>query len=109
MIIIELGQRAAPVRGAYAVIVTGALVCALFFCTAVSDTPPSAAYPREKSVAALEAFGREHTALAAVLGIDEYFPEEAVYAGTFGSGGERWTFSEYLRDAFHTFLFGSGQ
>lgn len=93
-------------RTAYAVITTGALICMIFFGKAVSKPPSDAVYPPEKAAAAGEAFLLDHTSLAAVLGLDVYFPEESVAVGTFGEPIERWTFSQYLRDAFRAFLFG---
>jgi len=93
-------------RSAYAVMITGALVCAVFFGMTVTGENSGITYPPEKGAAAREAFGRDHAALTAVLGIDAYFPEDAVAAGAFGERGRRWTFSEYLRDALHTVLFG---
>ena len=54
---------------------------------------------------------RDHASLAALLSLDEYFPEEAVSAGAFDivGEGERWSFSRYLQDALRTVLFGGSQ
>ena len=92
--------------GIWAVMWIGALCVLLFFFTAAGGRTFSVQYPAEKASAAAEVFGREHTALAAVLGIDAFFEEEAVMAGAFGIEEERWTFSQYLRDAFRTLLYG---
>ena len=95
-------------RPAQAVIITGALICTLFFAAASGGKNADTSYPAAMSEAARNAFIREHTALAAVLGLDEYFPEEAVYTGTFGIAeeGNRWSFAQYLRDAFSVLLSG---
>jgi len=93
-------------KSTWTVMWIGALCVLLFFFAAAEGRTFSAQYPPEKASAAADAFGREHTALAAVLGIDAFFEEEAVMAGAFGMEEERWTFSQYLRDAFRTLLYG---
>ncbi len=99
------------------VAVIGCVVCVLFFCASVSGYVPDTDYPEEKSYAAVGAFLRDHGAIADVLGIDEYFPQESVSVGAFSTRGEdayrafieeterKWTFSDYLRDAWRS-LFG---
>jgi len=95
-------------RPAQTVIITGTLLCTLFFAGASGRKDTDPIYPAAMSEAARSAFRREHTVLASVLGIDEYFPDEAVYTGTFGIAeeGERWSFAQYLRDAFAVLLDG---
>ncbi len=102
------GQNAEISRFAQMIIITGALICIIFFASASSGTGTDPTYPAAMAEAARNAFLREHTVLASVLGIDTYFPEEAVYTGTFGiaEAGERWSFTQYLRDAFHVLLRG---
>lgn len=95
-----------PSRIATAVIVTGSLICTLFVAVAIASDREIADYPYQKSVAAVQAWRREHTALAAALGIDAYLGEEAVYTAAFPGEETRWTFSDYMRDAFRSFLFG---
>ena len=105
-------------HAANAVAVIGCMVCVLFFCAAIGiDRTETAEYPAEKSYAAVGAFLRDHGAIADVLGMNDYFPQESVSVGAFSSRGEdayrafieesekQWTFSEYLRDAWRA-LFG---
>lgn len=89
-----------------AVILLGTLLCLLFFCLAVTGERTISDYPADRAAAAWESFGREHTALTAVLGIDEYFPDDAVSAGAFPRQPERWNFRDYMRDALTNFVFG---
>lgn len=91
---------------ANAVLAAGALLCLLFFCLAVTGERTISDYPADRAAAAWESFGREHTALTAVLGIDEYFPDDAVSAGAFPRQPERWNFRDYMRDALTNFVFG---
>ena len=93
-------------KGTLSVLLGGIFLCLCFFCGAVSSHPEAVDYPAEKAAAARDAFGREHTALTAVLGIDSLFPEEAVYAGAFPQEPQRWKFSDYMRDALYHFVFG---
>ena len=91
-------------RGARAVILTGTLICALFFVTESSASHQEILYPTSMAEAAQTAFHRDHAVLAAALGLDT---EEALPAGSFGmADGERWTFSRYLQDAFRFLLQG---
>lgn len=95
----------------------GAFVCVLFLSAAANGGKETAAYPAEMSKAAVQTFLAEHTAFADAIGLDEYFPDSAVAAGAFSSRGEeayrtyiqegqkKWTFRDYLADAFRT-LFG---
>lgn len=104
-------------RKATAVLITGILLCAVFFCRAVDSTRILPVYPEEMAQDAVQTFCEEHAALADALGIGEYFPRDAVQAGAFEDKSEagyreftdnKWTFGAYLRDAFRT-LIGEGR
>ena len=91
-------------RSARVVILTGTLICALFFITEASSAHRDLLYPPSKAEAAQIAFYRDHALLTAALGLDW---EEALPTGSFGmEEGERWTFSRYLQDAFRFLLQG---
>ncbi|MGM9653555.1 MAG: hypothetical protein ACI3XP_07970 [Eubacteriales bacterium] len=90
-------EKKSPSGAARAVMIAGSLACTVFFCAAVTGTGAPPECPPALAQAALGAFQREHAALSAVLGIDERFPEDAVYAGTFGNRGDE-RYREYVTD-----------
>ena len=101
------------VPAASAVLIAGGVLCAVFFLAAVGSDHKMPAYPPEMAEEAVQTFVREHTALADALGIDGYFPVDAVPVGAFEEKSEagyrefvdrKWSFGDYLRDAFHTLI-----
>lgn len=108
------GENQPPRQGgATAILITGILLCAVFFCRAVDSTHILPVYPEEMAQDAVQTFCEEHAALADALGIGEYFPRDAVQAGAFEDKSEaayrefidnQWTFGAYLRDAFRTLI-----
>ena len=94
------GRRGAPQpeAGAAVLVVAGALTVLLFLCGAVTERTTRNC-PAALSAEAAAAFSREHTALSAALGIDEYFAPPAVSAGAFGTEGAGRTFAECLAEA----------
>ena len=101
------------VPAASAVLIAGGILCAVFFLAAVGSDHKMPAYPPEMAEAAVQAFVREHVALSDALGIDHYFPPDAVPVGSFEDKSEagyrefvarKWSFGDYLRDAFHTLI-----
>ena len=109
-------QNSGISRAANAVMIAGTILCTLFFCTAAQTNEQVLyEYPAGKSQEALIALTNDHTTLASVLGINAYFPEEAVLTGSFSNdidilyqenAHKKWTFSDYLRDAFRILLGG---
>ncbi len=109
-------EQPSRLYAANTVAVIGCIVCMLFFCVAIGGDVPDTNYPSEKSYAAVGAFLRDHTAIADVLGVNDYFPQESISVGAFSTRGEeayrafieesekKWTFSEYLRDAWRALL-----
>ena len=104
-----------PVRtaGAPGVLIAGGILGAVFFLVAVGSAHQMPDYPPEMAEAAVQAFVREHVALSDALGIDHYFPPDAVPVGSFEDKSEagyrefvdrKWSFGDYLRDAFHTLI-----
>ena len=96
-----------------AVLIAGGVLCAVFFLAAVGSNYRIPVYPPEMAEEAVQAFVREHTALADALGIDGYFPSDAVPVGAFEEKSEagyrefvnrRWSFGDYLRDAFRVLI-----
>lgn len=110
------GNTISYARAARAVIVTGSIVCALFFAAAAETPAPAETVDVvETDTSAVAAFVRSHASLATLLGVDAYFPEEAIAVGITVGGSpapetaEPWTFSQYLRDALRRVLFGEEQ
>ena len=103
--------------GRRAVLIAGIVLCTAFF-TASLHAPPDARSPFSRATAqqAIEAFRRDHVFLSDTLGMDEFFPENAVSAGAFEEKSEagyrdfvttpRWTFQAYLREALRRFFTG---
>lgn len=98
---------------ASAVLIAGGVLCAVFFLTAVGSDHKMPVYPPEMAEEAVQTFVREHTALADALGIDGYFPADAVPVGAFEDKSEagyrefvnrRWSFGDYLRDAIRVLI-----
>ena len=110
---IEIGHTA---RGASAALIAGTILCAVFFSVAVHSDHTIPSYPEEMAAEAVQTFMAEHATLADALGIDEYFPADAVPAGAFEDKSEaeyrkfvdrNWSFGAYLRDAFRVLLGGN--
>ena len=98
-----------------AILIAGAFLCAVFFLTSVRGDHTMPIYPEDMAEEAVLAFVEDHTALADVLGIDEYFPHDAIPAGTFEEKSEAgyrdfvergWSFGDYLRDACRALIGG---
>lgn len=101
---------------ASAVLIVGTVLCAVFFLVAAGAAHPFPAYPAEMAGEAIQTFMREHTSLTYVLGIDEYFPPDAVEVGAFEEKSEagyrefverQWSFGDYMRDALRVLLGGT--
>lgn len=104
---------AAHTRTASPILIAGSVLCAVFFLAAVRGDHTVPVYPADMAEEAVYAFAQEHTALADILGIDEYFPPDAVQAGAFEEKSEigyrefvrrKWSFGDYMRDAFRALL-----
>ena len=104
---------AAHTRTASPILIAGSVLCAVFFLVSVRGDPTMPGYPADRSEEAVYAFAQEHTALADILGIDEYFPPDAVPTGAFEEKSEagyrefvrrQWSFGDYMRDAFQALL-----
>ncbi len=103
--------------GRRAILIAGIVLCTAFFAASL-HTPPDArsTFSRDTAQQAVEAFRRDHVFLSDALGMDEYFPENAVSAGAFEEKSEagyrdfvdtpRWTFQAYLREALRRFFTG---
>ena len=103
--------------GQRAVLIAGIVLCTVFFSVSL-HRPHEAPAPFSKATAqqAIEAFRREHVFLSDALGMDEYFPEDAVSAGAFEDkidagyrdfvATPRWTFQSYLTEALQRFFAG---
>ena len=98
-----------------AILIAGAFLCAVFFLTSVRGDHTMPIYPEDMAEEAVLAFVEEHAALADVLGIDEFFPHDAIPAGTFEEKSEAgyrdfvdrgWSFGDYLRDACRALIGG---
>lgn len=107
----DTGGSAAP----QAILIAGAFLCAVFFLMAARGDHTMPIYPEDRAEEAVLAFVEEHTALADVLGIDELFPPDAIPTGAFEEKSEagyrdfvdrRWSFGDYLRDAFRALIGG---
>ena len=113
---VKRGETAAPVlpprrRAAAAAAVLGACLTAASLSGAVLGVPTPPASDPTVSAAAIEAFGRAHAALTALLGLDEAFPRTvAVMTAETAAGPPSpppaRTFGEYLADALRAVLGG---
>ena len=99
-----------------AVLILGTILCAVFFLAAVESAHTFPAYPSEMAEEAVQTFLREHTSLTDVLGINDYFPPDAVPVGAFEDKseagyrefvGRQWSFGDYFRDAFRALIGGT--
>jgi|GEM_PF-3961716 len=110
---VKKGEAAAPAapprrRAAAAAAVLGACLTAASLSGAALGVPSPPASDPAVSAAAIEAFGREHAALTALLGIDEAFPRAAaaMTVETAAAPPPTRTFGEYLADALRAVLGG---
>ena len=103
--------------GRQAVLIAGIVLCTVFFSASLHH-PPEEQSPFSRATAqqAMEAFRRDHVFLSDALGMDEYFPQNAVFTGAFEEKSEagyrdfvttpRWTFQAYLKEALRLFFTG---
>ena len=99
------------------VLMAGIVLCTVFFAASLHH-PPEERSPVSRATAqqAMEAFRRDHVFLSDALGMDEYFPQNAVFTGAFEEKSEagyrdfvatpRWTFQAYLKEALRLFFTG---
>lgn len=97
-------------------LISGSVLCTLFFLAAAGSAHTLPAYPPEMAKEAVVAFVRDHATLADAIGINEYFPPDAVEVGAFEEKSEagyrdfverRWSFGDYMRDALRTLIGGT--